>query len=581
MASLARSPLATLLLATLLSMNSAGALKKWWESSIVYQIYPRSFQDSNADGIGDLKGIIQRIDHLSSIAVEAIWLSPIYKSPMKDFGYDVSDFKDIDPIFGTLEDFDQLVSEAHRASIKVLLDFIPNHSSDQHEWFQKSLLKVEPYTDYYVWVDPKGYDSDGQPIPPSNWVAAFGGSMWTFREERQQFYLHQYLPEQPDLNYRAPLLMSEIKSVLKFWLDRGVDGFRMDAVTKLWEDDSWLDEPKATDSNVTDPNDYAYYDHIYTFNQQQDRDILKEFHDFINEYSLADGRDRVTMLEVNLPIKEQMLYYDCGDLPFNFDIAHMAGDINASDILKVIDDWLSNVPDGKIVNWILGSHDTPRVGSRFAPELIVAFNIISLTLPGVSVVYYGEEIGMTNTDISFEDTVDPAGLNCGPEHYKECSRDPERTPMQWTPSKLNAGFSDAEKTWLPVNKNFPEVNVETENGDQDSHLYSFKVLSQLKKDPVFIEGSFAGLVKNNVLAFSRHVDEISLGTYLTIVNFNNATVSVDFAGDFHPTYFVGVVRVTSTGSKGAHPIESFAVLEELTLEPYEALVLQLVFLKQQ
>ena len=306
--------------------------------------------------------------------------------------------------------------------------------------------------------------------------------MWTFREERQQFYLHQYLVQQPDLNYRNPQLKENMFDIIKFWMDLGVDGFRFDAVTKLVEDDRWLDEPSADDPNVTDPGDWLYYDHIYTNDLPGTREILKEFYTLVKEYNLQTrNEERVVMLEAWLDINSTMEYYKCGDFPFNFGFVNMDQAPNAEQTASLISEWLSHIPDGKITNWVLGNHDRKRIGTRLGGlQYIDVFNTISLTLPGISVTYYGEEIGMVDEYISYEDTQDPWGCNCGPEHYQDCSRDPSRTPMQWSNS-TNAGFSSANSTWLPVNPNFHEINVENESFQDFGYWFNYQKLLELRQ----------------------------------------------------------------------------------------------------
>lgn len=545
----------------------------------MYQIYPRSYQDSDNDGTGDLKGIESRLDYFVELGVDAIWLSPIYKSPMKDFGYDISDFRDVDPIFGTLDDFKSLLSSAHQRNIKVIMDFVPNHSSDEHEWFLQSLAKQEPYTDYYVWADPKGFDENGDPIPPCNWVSVFRNSAWEYREERGQFYLHQFVVGQPDLNYRNTYVVDEMKDVLRFWLDLGVDGFRMDAVVHIWEDVHFYDEPESGNPDVTDPNDYGYYNHIYTANLPETREILGQFHQLIKSYAETDGHDRVNMLEVYLSPQDIQPYFEVSDYPFNFGLIGFYGGAKADWVLNSINEWLNNLPEGKIANWVLGNHDNWRIGSRVGPEMMDAFNMITLTLPGVAVTYQGEEIGMINTEISYEDTVDPAGCNCGPDHFNDpqCSRDPERTPMQWSGTEKNAGFSDADKTWLPVNPNFDTVNVESEKARNDSHLNVYKALVKLRySDPAFEVGGVKGITRDNVLAFSRTYDQAFYPTYVTVVNFNDQDTTVDLFGEFNSVVESGAVLVSTSGSQGNNPVGTIANLRSLTMGPSEGIVLYLV-----
>ena len=475
----------------------------WWKNTIVYQIYPRSFQDSDGDGIGDLKGIESRLNHFVDVGIETIWLSPIYKSPMKDFGYDISDFKDVDPTFGTIEDFKSLMAKAEDLQLNVIMDFVPNHSSDEHEWFNKSVNGEDPYTDYYVWADPKGLDENGLPIPPNNWVSIFGGSAWTYNEQRDQFYYHQFLAEQPDLNYRSEALLQEMLDILSFWLDLGVDGFRMDAVFHLVESIQLKDEPLS--NNTNDPNDYGYLDHIYTTNQPETVETLGKFYDFLKSYALSDGHDRISMLEVYASSKDLQEYHEVSDFPFNFNFIGLNKDIQAKEVANSISDWMNNLPEEKTANWLLGNHDQWRIGSRTSPEIIDALNFLTLTLPGVAITYYGEEIGMLNGNISYENTVDPSGCKCGPDHYADqgCSRDPERTPMQWQ-NKTSAGFSRTNNTWLPVNPNFEVLNVEDQILDPTSHLRIYKSAIELRKS---LPGLYAGNVEanaiENILMYTR------------------------------------------------------------------------------
>jgi glycosidase len=564
----------------------------WWKNTIIYQIYPRSFKDFDGNGIGDIKGIEANLNYFKYIHVGGVWISPIYKSPMKDFGYDISDFKDIDPIFGTIDDFKSLISTAHGMGLKIIMDFVPNHSSDEHDWFQKSVRREEPYTDYYVWVDPKGFDDNGDPIPPSNWVSHFRFSAWQFVEERGQFYLHQYLPQQPDLNYRNPLVLEEMKDVLRFWLDLGVDGFRMDAVVTIWEDDRWLDEPPSGDPNAADENDWLYYDHIYTINLPETRNILKEFYETIKSY----GDDKLSVLEANVPKLEDFLeYYKSCDFPFNFNFPNSWGSpgnstppypLIASEVKDQIDEWIEKTPEGKIANWVLGSHDTSRVANRYGRKYVDALNVMALTLPGTVITYQGEEIGMSNNlNISFFETQDPRGCNCGPERYMECSRDPERTPYQWNSEDQTAGFSTntSAETWLPINSNYKKcdedkegdcgINFQDENHKVSSHFLNYRDVSFERFNGRF-DGEFSAKVKmESVLAFAicmTPFPEIS-PCRVTMSNFGEEVITVDIYKDFNLLAEEGQVLLST--ERENNPPNSFVDLRSITLVPYETLVL--------
>lgn len=380
-------------------------------------------------------------------------------------------------------------------------------------------------------------------------MSVFRGSAWEYNEQRQQFYLHQFVPGQPDLNYKNPAVLEAMKDVIAFWLDLGVDGFRMDAVAHISEADGLPDEP--TSGNSDDPNDYGYLNHIYTTNLPATRDVLGEFYKLIKSYAAIDGHDRISLLEVYLSPEEILPYYEVGDFPFNFQLLFYNENPTADDILGRITSALDGVPEGKKINWVLGNHDQWRIGSRTRPELMDTFNLITMTLPGVAVTYQGEEIGMTNGEISFEDTVDPAGCNCGPDRYDQigCSRDPERTPMQWSANEPNAGFSTADKTWLPVNPNYVTVNVESERDDPLSSLNIFKtlIISRLS-DPAFDIGAFKGVTSNNMLAYSRTFNPTFYPTYVTLANFNNEEATADFSGNFGNSVQTGIVYVSTKGT---------------------------------
>lgn len=337
----------------------------WWQTASFYQIYPRSYKDSNGDGIGDLNGITEKLTYLNEIGIKAFWLSPIFKSPMADFGYDISDFFDIQPEYGTMEDFDRLVRRANELCLKVILDFVPNHSSDENEWFLKSARREPGFEDFYVWhpgrTNPD--DNSSAPLPPTNWISVFRFSAWTWNEERKEYYLHQFHHKQPDLNYYNPKVVEKMKEVLKFWLDRGVSGFRIDAVPHLFEierdaDGNFPDEPLS--GNTNDPNDWGYLNHIYTTNQAETLDMVYEWRALLDEYQHEHGGDtRVMLTEAYTSIETTMKYYTNGTvqgshIPFNFFIlTDLNNNSNAYDFKRVTDIWLDNIPKGYVPNWVV------------------------------------------------------------------------------------------------------------------------------------------------------------------------------------------------------------------------------------
>nr|AAY55205.1 IP13460p [Drosophila melanogaster] len=432
-----------------------------------YQIYPRSYKDSDGDGIGDLQGIISKLDYLKEIGVTATWLSPIYSSPMADFGYDISDFFDIQPEYGTLADFDELIAEAKKRNIKIILDFVPNHSSDENVWFQKSVKREKGYEDYYMWHDGYVNATTGKREPPSNWLQAFRGSAWEWNDERQQYYLHQFAVKQPDLNYRNPAVVAQMKRVLTYWLDRGVAGFRMDAVPWCFEvlpdaDGRYPDEPLS--GYTDDPDDSSYLKHIYTQDLRETVEMVFQWRTLLDDYQRIHGGDtRVIMVETYSGLDYVMQFYGNrttkgAQMPFNFQfIIGGNGDknntqLNATGFVKIISSWLSQMPAGQTANWVMGNHDQRRVGSRYGENRIDLMNMLQMFLPGVSITYQGEELGMTDLDISWEDSRDPAACNSNSDIYEQFTRDPARTPFQWS-DEANAGFSTNATTWLPINPN--------------------------------------------------------------------------------------------------------------------------------
>ncbi|XP_062548564.1 maltase 2-like [Armigeres subalbatus] len=566
---------------TLRSLNA----RDWWEQSGFYQIYPRSFKDSNGDGIGDLNGITQKLPYLKSLGIKAFWLSPIYKSPMADFGYDISDFRDIQPEYGTMSDFENLVREAKKIGLRVILDFVPNHSSDKHEWFEKSENRTPGYENYYVWHDGIPGSNLDQNEPPNNWVENFYGSAWKWSAKRGQYYLHQFHYKQPDLNYRNPKVVEEMKNVLRFWLGKGVDGFRIDAVNWLFEDSNFLDEPES--GNSQDPLSYDYLNHIYTQDLHETVDMVYQWRAVMDEYKQQHGGDtRVLMTEAwtNLSTLETYFQDENGrqgsQMPFNFQLILRLDKVNnkASDFKTVIDSWLDTVPDGHAPNWVLGNHDRRRVASRMGGEHMVdIMEMVQLSIPGVSVTYQGEEIGMTDHELTWAETVDPAACLRPQEVYQQYTRDPARTPFQWDGTS-NAGFTTSSKPWLPVSPSYVTVNVQAEETAGWSHLKVFKALMQLREANDFRNCHYqTAVLGNDVFAILRSGPNAGQSeVYITVVNLANATATVNVTGLFNQyktrsqdTLSVAVQSLTSKRSKG-----NYLTASSVVLQPFEALVLR-------
>jgi alpha-glucosidase len=476
----------------------------WWKSAVIYEIYPRSFQDSNADGIGDLEGILDRLDYLVRLGVDAIWISPIYPSPMADFGYDVADYCDIDPIFGTIQDFDRLIGEAHRRGLKVILDFVPNHSSDQHPWFLESRSsRKSPKRDWYLWRDE-----------PNNWLSNFGGSAWEWDETTAQYYYHSFLKQQPDLNWRNPAVRSAMFNVLRFWLERGVDGFRVDVMWLMIKDDQYRDNPPNPGYGPGQPFSNSVL-HEYDSNRPEVHALVAEMRAVVDEYT-----GRVLIGEIYLPVKELTAYYGQDlkgtNLPFNFLL--LQSPWNAGAVAHVISEYVNALPAGAWPNWVLGNHDNARIATMVGVQQAPVAAMLLLTLPGTLTIYYGEEIGMTNVPILPEEVQDPAEKN---QPGIGMGRDPERTPMPWDGSRL-AGFSSG-KSWLPLGGDHTLVNVAAQEKDESSLLHLYRRLITLRRiHPMLVSGEVLSVVVDESLLRYERGGEGE--RFLVLLNLGNDTV---------------------------------------------------------
>jgi alpha-glucosidase len=524
----------------------------WWRTAVMYQIYPRSFQDADGNGVGDLRGIARRLPYLSELGVDAIWLSPIFPSPMADFGYDVSDYTGIDPLFGSLEEFDALLAAARQHGLKILLDLVPNHTSEQHPWFQESRSsRHSARRDWYIWRDP---GPDGG--PPNNWMSEFGGSAWQHDEGTGQYYYHAFLAAQPDLNWRNPAVREAIHEVMRFWLRRGVDGFRVDVIWHLLKDAQFRDNPPNPGFRPGQPPHHAVVP-LYSTDQPEVHEAIAGLRRVLDEFP-----DRVLLGEIYLPIERLVAYYgrelEGTHLPFNFALLEVPW--RARDIAKLIDDYEAALPPGGWPNWVLGNHDQPRIVGRVGPDQARIAAMLLLTLRGTPTIYYGDEIGMPQVPIPPDRVRDPfernvPGIGCG--------RDGARTPMQWDTTP-HAGFSRVEP-WLPVATEYRRDNVERERLDPTSiyRLYR-RLIAVRRRLPSLRVGHYRPIVATGeLLMFVRaHESERTL----IGLNLGGSSIGVSFPD----RQLRGEVVVSSAGDRDGEVVPG-----QLSLRGHEGVVIAL------
>ena len=525
----------------------------WWQEGVVYQVYPRSFQDSDGDGIGDLEGIRRRLGHLRELGVDAVWISPFYPSPMVDFGYDISDYTDVDPLFGDLAAFDRLLGEAHEAGLRIILDLVPNHTSDQHPWFKEARSSPSSAKrDWYLWHDP---GPDGG--PPNNWRSEFGGSAWKLDDDSGQYYYHAFAVEQPDLNWRNREVREAIYDVMRFWLDRGVDGFRIDVMWHMLKDEHYRDNPPNPDYRPGQMSSYREVLPVYSTDQPEVHEVVAEMREVIEEYD-----ERVMIGEIYLPVDQLIDYYGVegrgAHLPFNFHL--ISTPWQAREVEVVIDRYEGSLPDHAWPNWVLGNHDQPRVASRIGQAQARVGAVLLLTLRGTPTIYYGEELGMENVKIGAERAVDVREVNSPGQGL---GRDPQRTPMPWDRTEL-AGFSTAEP-WLPLSDDAAEVSVEVQEGDPSSMLSLYRQLLELRRSEAALSvGSYAPLpAQGDLLAYERREGERRIGV---VLNLGGAEARWSVPGDIR----IGSVLATATMRDDVDPLEG-----EVAISANEAIVFEI------
>ncbi|MEM1231168.1 MAG: alpha-glucosidase [Pseudomonadota bacterium] len=474
---------------------SVSGTDDWWRGAVIYQIYPRSFADHSGDGTGDLPGITERLPYLAELGVDGIWLSPFFTSPMKDFGYDVADYRDVDPTFGTLADFDALLARAHELGLKVIIDQVYSHTSDQHAWFAESRSSRDnARADWYVWADPK---PDG--TPPNNWLATFGGVSWTWDAHRQQYYLHNFLPEQPDLNFHNPQVREAILEVARFWLDRGVDGFRLDVANFYFHNAALPDNPPAGNHERRPRRAYTYQQHLHDHTQPENLAFLAELRAVLDSYGA-----RMTVGEIGAGFDVSAEYtrgrnrlHTC----YNFTLLN-ARTLDATLIANALEPW--NAVDAW-PSWSFSNHDVPRATSRFGrpedPAFAKLLIALLVTLRGTAFLYQGEELGLPQAEVPFEALQDPEAINNWPHTL---GRDGARTPMPWQRGAPHAGFSKATP-WLPVDPAHDALAVSRQDLDPDSVLnFTRRLLTARRSLPALIAGDIEFLpAPDDTILFRR------------------------------------------------------------------------------
>lgn len=532
----------------------------WWQSGIIYEAYVRSFQDTNGDGIGDINGVRQRLDYLQWLGIDILWLNPVYKSPQIEFGYDIADYTSVDPLFGTMEEFDRLLAEAHERGIRIVMDIAPNHSSDQHEWFKESRSsKDNPKRDWYIWKDPSPEGG-----PPNNWVSAFGGeSAWELDPATGQYYYHAFLKEQPDLNWRNPDVEKAIFEAMRFWLDRGIDGFRVDVMWHHIKDNKFRDNPFNPDFDPEkDPANNKLHE-VYSANRPETVKLVTDMRDVLQEYE----DERLLIGELYQSGTDLVNYYGPGcegaQIPHNQQLILIPWE--APKVRDAIEQYEGSIPQTCWPNWVMGNHDKPRVATRVGSQVQARVaRMMLLTLRGTPTLYYGDEVGMENVEIPDEKLKDPfEKLDPG----KGQGRDPQRTPMQWTPEEENAGFTTGDP-WLPLDKNWREINVEAQKKDPRSMLMLTKRLIELRRrHPALSVGEHRLVltdVKGPVVAYRRLHES---GNFLVALNLSSDRVTFDLSyGYRHLKSVLSTIPGTEEGE----------YRDQVTLRPDEGLLLQVL-----
>ncbi|MCG7532410.1 alpha-glucosidase family protein [Psychrobium sp. MM17-31] len=499
----------------------------WWQGAVIYQVYPRSFMDSNNDGIGDLQGIIDRFDHIESLGVDAVWVSPFFKSPMKDFGYDISDYRDVDPLFGELKDFDALIARANQSNIKIIIDQVLSHTSDQHPWFEESRQdKTNPKADWYVWADPK---PDG--TAPNNWMSIFGGTAWQWEPRRGQYYLHNFLSSQPDLNFHNPDVQKAVLDNVEFWLKRGVGGFRLDAINFCFHDKQLRDNPAKPKElragrGFSEDNPYAYQYHYYNNTQPENLEFMEQLRQLFDKYDEVVSLGEISSED---SLKDMALYTHNNqrlNMAYSFEL--LTDDFSAQHIKDTVSS-LEEQMTGGWPCWAVSNHDADRVVTRWGKgkentQLARMLAAMLGSLKGSICTYQGEELGLGQAELSFEELQDPFGITFWPQ-FK--GRDGCRTPMPWQQDAVHGGFSQV-KPWLPVSAAQLPLSVDAQEQDPRSPLNSYRTFMKWRKaHSALVTGDIEFIsTDDNVLLFIRHCPQAEKQKILCGFNFNEQATEI-------------------------------------------------------
>ena len=504
----------------------------WWQGAVIYQVYPRSFTDSNNDGIGDLKGIIDRFDYIESLGVDAVWVSPFFKSPMKDFGYDISDYRDVDPLFGSLDDFDALITRAKQSDIKIIIDQVLSHTSDQHAWFEESRQnKTNPKADWYVWADPK---PDG--TAPNNWMSIFGGTAWQWEPRRGQYFLHNFLSSQPDLNFHNEDVQKAVLDNVEFWLKRGVGGFRLDAINFCFHDKELRDNPAKPKElragrGFSEDNPYAYQYHYFNNTQPENLEFMEQLRQLFDQYDEVVSLGEISSED---SLKDMALYTHNNqrlNMAYSFEL--LTDDFSAQHIKDTVSSLEAQMTGGWPC-WAVSNHDADRVVTRWGKgkentQLARMLAAMLGSLKGSICTYQGEELGLPQAELSFEELQDPFGITFWPQ-FK--GRDGCRTPMPWQHDEQQGGFS-VEKPWLPVSESHLPLAVNKQDSDESSPLNSYRTFMKWRKThSALVTGDIEFVsTDDNVLMFIRHCPNASMEKILCVFNFNEHSADVELTHD--------------------------------------------------